>query len=429
MVPIHHRSIASLQTAMAAKSLDTQAVLQHYRARIDKYNPVLNCYLHVNNAPVFGNGALAGAAIAIKNNIDVAGFPTTAGIGARRQALAQRDAPVVQTLKSTGAAILGTLNMHEAALGATTDNKAYGRCENPHRIGYTPGGSSGGSASAVAAGLCAAALGTDTLGSIRIPASFCGIYGLKPTNGAISNVGTVPMAHRFDCIGPMARSLKDLRALWSVMAPLSPASAITSIARLDVVEDHRMDDAVRSAYELACSLSTGLGVPVQAAHVDQFDFAKALQAALVITECDALAFHAADLARDSDGFTPELKSFLDFASKMTEATILAATTLLDDLAMRLNSLLQLHDAILMPTTPCVPFAFGTDMPNDIAHFTMLANIAGLPAIALPGGWTTDGLPIGIQLVGRPGAEQALIDFAIQLDATARAYRFPSAFEE
>jgi aspartyl-tRNA(Asn)/glutamyl-tRNA(Gln) amidotransferase subunit A len=429
MVPIHQRSIASLQAAMAARSVSAADIVQHYRARIEKYNPQLNCYLHINNAPLSGGGALAGAAIGIKNNIDVAGFPTTAGIGARRQMMAAADAPVVQKLKSAGAAILGTLNMHEAALGATTDNQAFGRCENPHRLGYTPGGSSGGSGSAVAAGLCVAALGSDTLGSIRIPSSFCGIYGLKPTNGVIETEGCVPMAHRFDCIGPMARNLMDVRALWHVMAPHSESAPIASVARLDVIDDHAMEDAVHSAYELALSLAGGIGTAVSAVHVDSFDFAKTLQAALVITERDALAFHAGDLARDPEGFTPELRGFLAFAAKLGDEDVAAATRLVDDLALRLNSLLQIHDAIILPATPCTPFAFDTKMPNDIAHFTMLANIAGLPALAMPCGWTADGLPIGIQIVGRPGAEQALLDFATKVDAAACAYRFPPAFQE
>ncbi len=443
MVPIHHRSIASLGAALRAGSLTAAQMTEHYLTRIARHNPALNCYLHVDadRARLAADAAdkrmtagqllsdLDGIPIAIKNNIDIAGLPTTAGIGARRDFIAAADAPVITTLKNAGAVILGTLNMHEAALGATTDNVAYGRCLNPHKSGYTPGGSSGGSGSAVAAGLCAAALGTDTLGSIRIPSSFCGIYGLKPTNNVISTEGTVPMTHRFDCIGPMARSLNDVRVMWHAMTSASITAPIKRLARLTPIDAHEAEKPVTTAYDLAASLLEGSGCHVEPHGLANFDFAKALQAGLVLTERDALAFHRADIAINPDGFTPELRAFLAFGDSVSDSQLAEANALVDRVSHSMHAVLQVCDAILMPVTPCAPFSFSTPMPNSVAHFTMLANMAGLPAVVVPCGWSNEGLPIGVQIIGRKNSELALLDLATQLDAAAGGYLFPAEFND
>ncbi len=443
MVPIHQRSISSIGAAYAAGSLTAQKVTDHYLARIAKYNPTLNCYLHVDADRCLqaaeqadkrltsgkSLGPLDGIPIAIKNNIDVAGLPTTAGIGARRDFVATNDAEVVTILRNSGAIILGSLNMHEAALGATTNNVAFGRCHNPHGIGFTPGGSSGGSGSAVAAGLCAAALGSDTLGSIRIPSGFCGIYGLKPTNSVISTIGTVPMTRRFDCIGPMARHLNDVRALWSVLAPQQHAAPIKRVAQLSQIDTYPVEKPVHDAYDLALSLLQGLDMQIEKHSLASFDFTKALQAGLVITERDTLAFHREDLARDPNGFTPELRAFLAFGEKLSEADVATAEELVRLVAQSVHAILQSCDAIIMPITPVGPFPFEKKMPDGIAHFTMLANMAGLPAITVPCGWSNDGLPIGVQILGRKNSEEALLDLGTRLDAAAGGYQFPLDYDD
>ena len=153
-------------------------------------------------------GVLDGIPIALKDNIDVAGMPTTNGLGGLPR-MADTDAAVTQRLRRAGAIILGKLNMHEAALGGTTDNPHHGRTHNPYRMGFSPGGSSGGSGAAVAAGLCAAALGTDTAGSIRLPASYCGVVGFKPTYQRVSMQGIVPLHRRLDHVGPLTRTVAD----------------------------------------------------------------------------------------------------------------------------------------------------------------------------------------------------------------------------
>jgi aspartyl-tRNA(Asn)/glutamyl-tRNA(Gln) amidotransferase subunit A len=186
---------------------------------------------------------------------------------------------------------------------------------------------------------------------------------------------------------------------------------------------------VLDAYMLADSLLSGLDMQMESHNLAAFDFAKALQAALVVTERDTLAFHRDDIARNPDGFSDELRAFLAFGENVSEADVATANALIDTVALSLHAVLQTCDAILMPVTPCVPFAFGKSVPNTVAHFTMLANMAGLPAVVVPCGWSNEGLPIGVQLVGRKNSEDALLDLATLLDAAAGGYQFPLEFND
>jgi aspartyl-tRNA(Asn)/glutamyl-tRNA(Gln) amidotransferase subunit A len=220
-----------------------------------------------------------------------------------------------------------------------------------------------------------------------------------------------------------------LRIVWSVIGNSNPDSEIKRIATLVDIDSHAMERPVREAYDLAKSLSIGLDYRLESHGLGGLAFAKTLQAALVEIERDCLVFHRDDLARDPAGFSLELRAFLAFGEKVSDADIATARVLLDDARQRIMAIFTVCDAILMPTTPCVPFSFNKTMPNDIAHFTILASIAGLPAISLPCGWSDEGLPIGVQLVGRPGSENALLDMAQRLDSAAGGYVFPEFFND
>lgn len=438
MTDIHRLDIAGLTAAYARGVLTPRTVVEHYLARIDAHDPVLRAYTHVDRERALdaadesgrrfeagAPAALEGVPIAVKANIDVEGLATHAGVAARRDAVAAKNAEVVTRLRTAGAIILGNLNMHEAALGATTDNEAYGVAMNPHRIGHTPGGSSGGSGVAVAAGLCVAALGTDTLGSIRIPAAYNGVYGLKPTHGLVPADGLVALAARLDAVGPLARSIADLRAVMAAMAPLAGAEPVAKVARLAVVDGHDVEPAVHRAYALAADLLEGLGVTVQRYATPGLDLTKTRVAGFVEAAREA-RLHFPEVEREPDSFSERFRSYLAFAAAFDDAALAQGRAMLDAAAHHLHAVLLDAEAILMPTTPEAPFAHGAP-PITQADFTGLANFAGLPALSIPAGWTDAGLPVGVQLVGRARAEAALLDIGARLDEALNAYRPPTDF--
>lgn len=364
-----------------------------------------------------GDGPLAGVTIGVKSNIAVAGLPWTAGMGLYRDRIAAQDAEVTSKLRASGAAILGTLNMHEAALGATTDNAFYGRTVNPHHYGYTPGGSSGGSGAAVAAGLCSAALGTDTLGSVRIPAAYCGIYGLKPTHGFVSSDGLAPLEPSLDVIGPLAPSLDMLERVWAVIGEDNPIEALP-VKRLVLLEglgDAQVQPAVRDAYERACLI---LDLPIQ--HIRLADSLADIRVAGFGAAGRWLS-HDLGEARTTkaDLLSDELKRLLSICEGMTPRPDILTRT-----RDALRGLLDEETVMLMPTTPHTAFPHGRE-PIDQADFTALASIAGLPALALPAGWSADGLPVSLQLVGAAASEAMLFAVARQLDKALDAYRPPA----
>ncbi|MCA3255206.1 MAG: amidase, partial [Alphaproteobacteria bacterium] len=359
-------------------------------------------------------------------NIDVKGLATNAGIEARRHAVASADAAVVARLRDAGAIILGSLNMHEAAAGATTDNEAYGRAMNPHRSGHTPGGSSGGSGAAVAAGLCQAALGTDTLGSVRIPAAYNGVYGLKPTHGLVSDAGLVPLARRLDAIGPLARSVSDLGAMMRVMAELAPAAPVVKVALPDIVDRVEVQRAVRQGYDLAASLIEGLGIATQRYALDA-DLTKVRVGGFVEALDEFTADNRNELARNPDGFSKHLRALVGFAANASPEARAGGKAAVEAAAAAVRAILLDADVILLPTAPQTAFSHDGPAPVSQADFTGLANVAGLPALSLPAGWSEDGLPVGVQLIGRANGEATLLDLAARLDAVLKGYAPPPGF--
>jgi aspartyl-tRNA(Asn)/glutamyl-tRNA(Gln) amidotransferase subunit A len=352
-----------------------------------------------------GEGALAGLRVGIKANIAVAGLPWTGGMKLFEQRTADADGEVVARLRAAGAAIAGILNMHEAALGATTDNLWFGTTINPHSAGFTAGGSSGGSGAAVAAGLVDAALGTDTLGSIRIPASYCGVYGLKPTLGAVPTNGLMFLDHRYDCIGPLARDLDTVERVWRVIGPGEsgdpPLTRLLTWRDLGGIE---VQPAVRAAYDKALAQ---LALPEQ--RIDLPDPTAIRLAALAGIARSLIA----DLGPLRTGrrheISPELHFLMDALEAMPEQPQLLAW-----IKSAMTEALADDGVMLLPATPQVAFAHGTTPPHSQADFTALASIAGLPALSLPAGTDQDGLPIGLQLVGPPGSEVSLINIAREL---------------
>lgn len=353
----------------------------------------------------FGDGPLAGVTVGVKSNIMVRGLPWTAGMAAYRTRIAARDARAVARLRAAGAAIIASLNMHEAALGATTTNPYFGTTHNPLRHGHTPGGSSGGSGAAVAAGLCDIALGTDTMGSVRIPASYCGVYGLKPTHDGISSDGMAFLEPSLDCIGPMARDLDMLGRAWDVLATNKGADgAFGRIVTLSDLAGVDVERQVRIAYDRAVANAP---LPVSAIPLP-FASGALRRAGLLLSGAYLKAQLGPDWREPPYGLSPQLIAILDWCEGKA-----ADNALLAEAKAWLTNALGQDTALLLPTAPQTAFAHSAPAPANQADFTCLANIAGLPALSFPFGTSGDGLPIGLQIIGPAASERRLITLARQ----------------
>lgn len=429
----HRLGIADLHQAYTAREITPPELLDHMLARIDAVNPHLRAFIDVDRAGAAHDAAraqqgiaggvlrpLEGVPVAIKANIAVRGLALSAGMAARVDHVAEEDAAVVARLRRAGAIILGTLNMHEAALGATTDNPHFGRAFNPHGLGRTPGGSSGGSGAAVAAGLCVAALGTDTLGSIRIPAAYAGVYGIKPTHGTIGADGLVPLSERFDAIGPLARSLADLETVLGVLMPLGETMIAPHAMALRGLGGVRCDEAViRLLHE---ALDAAGGDPELIALPHPLGEVRTSAFMIAARELDG---HLAGL--DRARFGSELRFLLDLAIRR-DATVLAADDrIVADTRDAVRALVAGASVLILPTTPQGAFPQGERAPVTQADFTAVANIAGLPALSLPAGRDSEGMPLGIQLIGGEGSEPLLFALARTLDTALKGYAPPEAY--
>ncbi|WEN14140.1 amidase [Rhodanobacter sp. AS-Z3] len=429
-------------------------LLEQQLAAITASQPILNAYVAIDESAARAAAAdsdarrkagqaraLEGVTIAIKDNLDVAGMVSTAGMATRRDAaVAVRDSTAVARLREAGAVIIGKLNMHEAALGADNNNPHFGACHNPHRPGFTPGGSSGGSGAAVAAGLCSAALGTDSMGSVRIPASYCGVVGLKPSWGAISTHGSVALSHRLDHVGPLTRSARDLRRLLPVLAGFDPASAqsrsitmlptSTGPLRLGIVD---FGDAVHCNDDVAAEFVRSLDVLFGLGHrrVDlpapAFPPGHARRAGLLVCEAELLVEHRHDWQHQRDRFSPMLAKLMSYAEGRSAADLVDASRLLDRAQVQLQQWLAACDVLVTPTTPQRAFAFADAVPANQADLTGYANFSGNPALSVPMAVGEGELPLGLQLVGRVGDELRLIALAEAFQhATRWQPRLPAA---
>ncbi|RJT25207.1 amidase [Chakrabartia godavariana] len=434
----HRLGITELHAAFARGDATPSGVLDHFLRRIEALDPALRAFVEVDaksaRAAAFLSDArfaadsrrpLEGIPIAIKANLAVRGLELAAGMEARRGIVAEEDSVVVQRLRDAGAIIIGTTNMHEAALGATTDNPFFGRCVNPHGSALSPGGSSGGSAVAVAAGLCVAAIGTDTLGSIRIPAALCGIYGLKPTPGTILTAGLVPLSPRFDAIGPMARSMDDMAILTNVLCAPDLATAMRR-SHFSLLAGFGGTECDPEIAEKMALIQAELPNR-QGEIVVRPNCAAVRRATFILSTRDLIPtlveLGEARCARVS----PEITALLERVVDRDEERLRRDRTLIDQVAQMLRREIGSNGILVTPTTPVAAFPHDTPMPETIADFTVLANVAGLPAITIPAGRNSADLPIGLQLIGPADGEAMLIAQARMLDDRIRGYAAPAGY--
>ncbi|CAM3915751.1 amidase [Rheinheimera salexigens] len=404
---------------------------QHQQAAV-KLNPALNAFININTSKNSEGpnltGALHGLALGVKDNIDVSDLPTTAGLEIRRHHLPDNDAFVISQLKQAGSAIVGKLNMHEGALGASNHNAHFGHCYNPHQLGYTPGGSSGGSGAAVAACIVPIALGTDTMGSVRIPASYCGVFGLKPSRGAVSNRGSVPCGKVLDSIGPLARSVRDLQLIYPYMVaydaasissermvftPYAPKKPVLLVP--DDLQAFNVDASIISDFNANLAAWQDLGCEIRYFQLADFDTTKARRAGLLICEADMRIEYAAEWKNKRELFSNYLSALLSFIDTKSALDLTKAHDVVTLAKLQARSWLEQGDYLLLPTTLQRAFNMQDAIPANQADFTSIANFAGLPALSLPmlssASTSSFQLPAGMQLVGKVGSDFELLDLA------------------
>jgi aspartyl-tRNA(Asn)/glutamyl-tRNA(Gln) amidotransferase subunit A len=385
-------------------------------------------------------GPLHGRTISIKDIIDVKGSPTTAASRVRAGHVAMADATVVTRLREAGAVILGKANLHEFALGTTSDESAFGPVHNPRDPSRSPGGSSGGSAAAVAAEMGWGSIGTDTGGSIRIPASACGVVGLKPSFGEIPTIGVIPLSVSLDHVGPIARTVGGAWMIYNALAGVAnPASSPRSIdslrlGRMGGYFLEKLDDEVRARFEEALSRLKDAGVSV--VDVDLGDLPDVPTTYLNVALPEAFAYHAEALDKVPGEFSHSVRSRLEMGGTISREAYVQAQGDRARMRAAIDSALSHCDALVLPTVPVPPQKIGAStvivgtreepLRPMTLRLTQLFNLTGHPAISMPCGDTREGLPCGFQLAGRRQQTADLLQVALSCEAFVSP-RVPSSY--
>jgi aspartyl-tRNA(Asn)/glutamyl-tRNA(Gln) amidotransferase subunit A len=380
-------------------------------------------------------GPLDGKLIGIKANLAVKGLPWTAAIMGLSKRIATHDAGSVARLRAAGSIILGTLNMHEGALGAVTDSPGFGRCANPLIPEYTPGGSSGGSAAAVAAGLVDFALGSDTMGSSRVPAAYCGVSGIKPTDGLIGRSGMAFLSPSLDAIGPLAQRVRYLWPVLSALVGPDPEDPLVQplpghwptepdwrddlsgirIGRPQQIDGVDCEPEILNGLNLAIEALKDLGATVVDVDVSGWVPGHARRGGLLLSEAEGAVVNAKLLEGPQGTITPEFRQNLEFGRDASSSRLVDALSRISVAGAACARAMVDVDALIMPTAPQRAFPHGSEVPNNQADFSGLANFAKRPAISIPVPLPDEILPAAVQLLGHPGEDPALFAIADVLD--------------
>lgn len=404
--------------------------------RIEKLNPSLNAFITVTADTALSQakereaelragrprGPLHGIPIALKDLIDTAGVRTTAGSKEWADRIPTKDAEVVRRLKEGGAILLGKLNMDEFAYNYTAETSAYGPSRNPWDRQRSPGGSSGGSAVAVAAGMCFAALGSDTGGSIRLPAALCGISGFKPTYGRVSTHGVAPLAWSLDHLGPMCRTARDAASMFSAMAGLSSPGRLVDrdikSVRLGVpraVFYEKLHPEVESTLVEAVRALGRLTSGVREVRLPELQRSSELSefplAYVRIISAEAYAFHEETLKREPSRYDPRTRKTIEAGATITAAEYVHARREMDRLRAESARLFEEADLLVTPAAPAPAFVLGEPAGLIFLRNAAPWNLYGLPSISIPCGFTAGGLPVGMQITGAAGRDDLVLSAA------------------
>lgn len=436
-------TLARARTLLQAGELTAADLAAACLAVIEARNPALNAFsqlFDVSESISAGSQApLSGLPLAVKDLIDVAGFPTVAGsprFFGREPAL--KDAFVVEKLKEAGALLIGKTNTHEIALGLTGINPHTGPVRNPHDPTRITGGSSSGSAAAVAAGMVLGALGTDTGGSIRVPSALCGVVGFKPTFGRVSVRGVLPLSWNLDHVGPIAKTVEDAALLYQVIAGYDPRDP-NSIATQDTISRWRenippcriafaigayIEEAqpgILTAVRQAAEVFRALGHEVVEVEIPRLREAAQANGTMVIA--DAAAFHRERLAEHPDWFGADVRERLERGRAVTSTEYILARRMQTEMKRYFDLFFEQYDLLLLPTTAVVAAPIeGLDSAAyapKLTRFTAPFNLTGLPALTVPCG-KVDGLPVGLQIVGKAWDENTVLQAGLAYEQAIAA---------
>lgn len=474
------KTAVELSHSLSEKELSSQEVAQAYLEQIDRVEPQVHAFLHRDDEDFLsqanasdkrraeGNtlGPLDGIPVAIKDVISVQGQPLTAASKILENYISPYDATVIRKLKDAGAVIGGRLNLDEFAMGSSTENSAYGPTRNPWNFNRVPGGSSGGSSAAVAAREAPLTLGSDTGGSIRQPASLCGVVGVKPTYGMVSRYGLAAFASSLDQIGPFSQTVEDAALLLETISghdPLDSTSFPTEVPQYSAALGNSLtpctlglpkeffgegiDDEVRKAIDQTIEFYRSLGHKIVEVSLPTTDLAVPVYYVIATAEAssnlaryDGIRYtsrsqqseNAINLYAKSrgEGFGEEVKrrcilGAYGLSSGYYDAYYLKAQKTRTLIREDFSRVFKEVDVILTPTAPTPAFKFGEKSNDPISMylsdiFTISTNLAGLPALSVPCGFTNSGLPIGMQLIGQAFEESSLLSIAHAYD---REHRF------
>jgi len=442
---LHWLTLSQASNLIRSRKVSPVQVTEVCLSRIERFNPKLNAFITVtaDSALVDARkaeaeirkgrwrGPLHGVPIALKDLFDTAGVLTTAASGAFKDRVPAQDSEVVRRLKQAGAVLLGKLNMHECAYGASSVVSFFGPVRNPWSTDHIAGGSSSGSAAAVAAGLCYGSMGSDTGGSIRQPAAYCANVGFKPTYGRVSTRGVIPLSWFYDHVGPMTRTVADAALMLQAVAGYDPeeptsidapvpdyVAVMRKVKRLRVGIPRvyfyeKLDPEIESAMDAALKVISKL-----AASVKEIEITAGYET--ILYRAEAFAYHRDKIKKSPELYQPDTLRRLRTGEDVTAAAYIESRRQAEQARHRIRKVFKSADVLITPTTAAPPFPFAElqSDPDALRSKEILSlrntrpfNLFGLPTISVPCGFTKTGLPIGMQITGAPLAETSVLMLA------------------